>query len=57
MARAVLDISMSLDGFVAGPKVNVQRPMGDGGERLHDWAFDGKADIRLPKRTLWPRWF
>ena len=32
-------ISMSLDGFVAGPSQSVQAPLGIGGERLHDWAF------------------
>lgn len=32
-------ISMSLDGFVAGPRQSVQNPLGLGGERLHEWAF------------------
>ena len=32
-------ISMSLDGFVAGPDQSVENPLGIGGERLHDWAF------------------
>ena len=32
-------ISMSLDGFVAGPDQSVESPLGIGGERLHDWAF------------------
>jgi dihydrofolate reductase len=31
-------ISMSLDGFVAGPKQSVHNPLGEGGERLHEWA-------------------
>ncbi len=34
---------MSLDGFTAGPNVDVGQPMGDGGERLHDWMFLGKT--------------
>jgi dihydrofolate reductase len=37
MSRVVLDVSMSLDGFTAGPNVRAEEPMGDGGERLHDW--------------------
>ena len=32
-------ISMSLDGFVAGPGQSVQNPLGIGGGRLHEWAF------------------
>jgi hypothetical protein len=35
MGSVVLHKSVSLDGFVAGPDVAVERPMGDGGERLH----------------------
>ena len=34
-----LKISMSLDGFVAGPSQSVENPLGIGGMRLHDWAF------------------
>jgi dihydrofolate reductase len=32
-------ISMSLDGFVAGPNQSVDNPLGVGGMRLHEWAF------------------
>jgi dihydrofolate reductase len=39
MARLTLDISMSLDGFVAGPNQTLEQPLGQGGERLHEWAF------------------
>ena len=39
----ILEISMSLDGFVAGPDVSIDNPMGDGGERLHDWLFGAKT--------------
>jgi dihydrofolate reductase len=39
MARFFLDISMSLDGFVAGPKATLEQPLGEGGERLHDWVL------------------
>jgi dihydrofolate reductase len=39
MARLMLDISMSLDGFVAGPNQTLEQPLGEGGERLHEWAF------------------
>jgi dihydrofolate reductase len=39
MARFFLDISMSLDGFVAGPNQTLEQPLGEGGEQLHEWAF------------------
>jgi dihydrofolate reductase len=38
MARLTLDISMSLDGFVAGPNQTLEQPLGEGGEQLHEWA-------------------
>lgn len=42
----IVHMSMSLDGFVAGPDVGVQQPMGMGGERLHEWLF---ADPQGPR--------
>lgn len=38
MSKLRLRISMSLDGFVAGPEQSVQNPLGIGGTRLHEWA-------------------
>jgi dihydrofolate reductase len=32
-------ISVSLDGFVAGPRQSVENPLGIGGEQLHEWVF------------------
>jgi hypothetical protein len=40
--RLYFDISMSLDGFVTGPGEGVGNPLGEGGERLHDWMFAAK---------------
>ena len=37
MARLTLDITMSLDGFIAGPNQSLEQPLGEGGERLHEW--------------------
>jgi len=37
MTRLTLDISMSLDGFVAGANITMEQPLGEGGELLHDW--------------------
>ena len=39
MSRLRLKISMSLDGFVAGPAQSVEHPLGVGGMRLHEWVF------------------
>lgn len=39
MSKLRLRISMSLDGFVAGPNQSVDNPLGIGGMRLHEWAF------------------
>ena len=30
---------MSLDGFVAGPSPTLEKPLGEGGERLHEWLY------------------
>ncbi|MEA2645012.1 MAG: hypothetical protein QOE92_95 [Chloroflexota bacterium] len=44
MARLrVHNISMSLDGFAAGPRQDLENPLGVGGERLHDWVFATRA--------------
>jgi dihydrofolate reductase len=39
MTRLIGDISISLDGFVAGPNPSLEQPLGEGGELLHEWAF------------------
>jgi dihydrofolate reductase len=39
MGKVVLDISTSLDGFVAGPNPSLEHPLGEGGELLHEWAI------------------
>jgi dihydrofolate reductase len=43
MSKLRFKISMSLDGFVAGPRQSVDNPLGVGGERLHEWVFPLKA--------------
>ncbi|WP_181776255.1 dihydrofolate reductase family protein [Amycolatopsis pittospori] len=52
MSKVVLDVSMSLDGFTAGPNVRSEEPMGDGGERLHEWmAGEGpNAEVDVAAR-------
>jgi dihydrofolate reductase len=41
MSQVVLDITMSLDGFVAGPGDRPGTGLGEGGEVLHYWVFGG----------------
>ena len=48
MGKVVLEISMSLDGFVAGPNDGPERPLGDGGERLFQWYYSGDTAFPLP---------
>jgi dihydrofolate reductase len=47
MTDVVVDITMSLDGFVTGPNVSPGNGLGDGGMSLHDWVFDGNDDDQL----------
>jgi dihydrofolate reductase len=39
MGRLTLDISMSLDGYIAGPNQTLELPLGQGGEQLHEWVL------------------
>lgn len=39
MSRLRLDISMSLDGYAAGPNQSLENPLGEGGEQLHEWVI------------------
>jgi dihydrofolate reductase len=43
MGKLNLYISMSLDGFIAGPNQTLDEPLGKGGEQLHEWAFATKS--------------
>jgi dihydrofolate reductase len=40
MGKVFADISMSLDGCVAGPHPTIEVPLGEEGERLHEWVFE-----------------
>jgi dihydrofolate reductase len=39
MGKVTCQISISLDGFVAGPNQSLENPIGEGGLRLHEWVF------------------
>jgi dihydrofolate reductase len=55
MSAVVLDVSMSLDGFTAGPNVGPAEPMGEGGERLHEWMAGtgpgGDVDLSIHREA------
>jgi dihydrofolate reductase len=49
MTKVVIDMSMSLDGFVAGPDDGKAHPLGrNGGEHVFDWYFSGNEEWRHP---------
>jgi dihydrofolate reductase len=54
MGKVLMEITMSLDGYVTGPDVSPNESMGRGGEALHEWIFAGKsaADIEAFQTTL-----
>ncbi len=52
MAATVLYMSMSLDGFIAGPNERPDNGLGDGGERLHEWALTGAGGDHKEVRRL-----
>ena len=53
MSATVLYMSMSLDGFIAGPNVRPDNGLGDGGERLHDWIFPPQGDVNQQLANEW----
>ncbi|MFC7192758.1 hypothetical protein ACFQL7_25085 [Halocatena marina] len=41
--KVTVDMSISLDGYIAGPNDGPENPLGDGGGRLHKWVYDLRA--------------
>lgn len=44
MATVYAELSISLDGYMAGPNVSADLPMGEGGELVHAWMFEGRTE-------------
>jgi dihydrofolate reductase len=44
MGKVIVDITMSLDGFVTGPNDGPGNGLGDGGRVLHEWVFEGRTE-------------
>jgi len=51
MSKLRANITVSADGYVAGPNQSEENPLGEGGESLHDWAFPLKAFRELHGRA------
>jgi hypothetical protein len=51
MAEVFVDITMSLDGFVAGPGDAPGKGLGEGGEPLHYWVLGGPWTYDTPPTT------
>jgi dihydrofolate reductase len=53
VSATVLYMSMSLDGFIAGPNEGPGNGLGDGGLRLHEWFMtdDGELDLEAVRRS------
>jgi len=48
MGKVATGLTMSLDGFIAGPNDGPERPLGEGGMRLFDWYSSGDTEYRMP---------
>src|SRR3712207_5735028 len=48
MGKVAMGLSMSLDGFIAGPNDGPERPLGEEGERLFAWYSSGDTEYKLP---------
>jgi dihydrofolate reductase len=48
MGKVAVGLTMSLDGFIAGPNDGPEHPLGEGGMRLFDWFSAGDTDYELP---------
>ncbi len=51
MTKLMFDITMSLDGFIAGPNPGIEQPLGEEGERLHEWVYGLKSFRKRHGRT------
>lgn len=56
MSKSVLYMSMSLDGYIAGPNDNPQNPGGDGFGRLHDWFTTPEGEFGRPGGSAGELW-
>src|SRR5579859_8003171 len=43
MSKVISHLTMSMDGFVAGPNQSLENPLGEGALPIHDWHLPGAA--------------
>jgi dihydrofolate reductase len=48
VGKVATGLTMSLDGFIAGPNDGPEHPLGEGGMRLFDWYSSGDTEYRMP---------
>jgi dihydrofolate reductase len=48
MGKVSVGLTMSLDGFIAGPNDGPERPLGEGGVRLFEWFSSGDTEYSMP---------
>ena len=48
MGKVAVGLTMSLDGFIAGPNDGPEKPLGEGGERLFEWYSGGNTEYEMP---------
>lgn len=51
MGQVKCQITMSLDGYAAGPNQSTENPLGEGGEQLHEWAYELDAWLEQHGRS------
>ena len=56
MSASVLYMSMSLDGYIAGPNDEPGNPGGDGFDRLHEWFVTPDEKFFRPAGELMDEW-
>jgi dihydrofolate reductase len=51
MGKVFAEITMSVDGFAAGPRISPQHPLGEDGNQLHEWLFKGTKDNPIDQQN------
>ncbi|HJS17259.1 MAG TPA: dihydrofolate reductase family protein [Anaerolineales bacterium] len=51
MGKVIFNITVSLDGFVAGPNDSPDNGLGDGGDALFNWYFSGDTEVKISEGT------
>jgi dihydrofolate reductase len=52
MGKVTSGLTMSLDGFIAGPNDGPEHPLGEGGMRLFDWYSSGDTEYVVPSGEM-----